>query len=151
MNNINLKLNILLDTLKEKQDALITILNLCENQTTVLSSDQKTKEVLDFFKSLAQEKQKLIDKVLNLDIAFNNNYTSIESFFTSSDMSEDLKVLIREMQKNIQEIEQLTKTIKEQEAKNDFVISQMKSNVYSNKFKTTAKQLNTLYNNKDNI
>ncbi len=126
MNNEEVKLNILLDILKEKISLLNVIQNICDNQKTILESTEKSAEILHFFKETALEKQKSIDKILSLDESFNNTYDQLKDLFNDRAKSLGYRSKIKEIQNGISEVEFITDSIKSLESSNDIVVSKLR-------------------------
>lgn len=141
----NIKLNLLLDMLKEKEEQLQIISNITQNQETIIKSNNKSTETLSLFKALSKEKQLVIDKVLSIDTAFSSNYSSIEHIFTLQSIPDDLKPIIKEMQTSISTIDLLTNEIKRREKENDVNIEQLKFVSNVNNSIVANKKLKDLY------
>ncbi len=141
MSNTNIKLNILLDILKEKYELLVIISNICENQNTVLKSKNKTKETLSLFEELAQEKQVKINKVLDLDTAFSANYDSIENVLENSNLQNELKLIIKEIQSYILKVENESQNITNLEKQNDLCIVEIKQKSLVHNSKSQLKNI----------
>jgi hypothetical protein len=72
MNNIETKLNILIDGLHKKEQSLVEIVNITENQGTVLESSLPPGETQAFMAAMNREKQTHINTVLQCDTLFEN-------------------------------------------------------------------------------
>ncbi len=141
----NIKLNLLLDMLKEKEEKLEIISNITQNQETIIKSNNKSPETLSLFKSLSKEKQLVIDKVLSIDTAFSSNYSTVEHIFKLQNIPDELKPIIKQMQSSISTIDILTNDIKKREKQNDINIEQLKFNSNTSNTSMTNKKLKNLY------
>jgi hypothetical protein len=70
MNNIETKLNLLIDGLAKKEHSLLEIVNITENQGTVLESELPAEESLAFVSQMNREKQVHIQIVIQCDSMF---------------------------------------------------------------------------------
>jgi hypothetical protein len=70
MNTVETKLNILIDGLKAKEQSLLEIVSITENQTTVLESELETEHAQAFIFQMNQEKQVHIQQVITCDNLF---------------------------------------------------------------------------------
>ncbi|MFV0520218.1 MAG: hypothetical protein ACK5LY_08075 [Lachnospirales bacterium] len=147
MEKADVKLNILIDILYDKIQNLNLILNICINQETILLSQEKNIEILNFFKETAKEKQNSIDKILMLDSSFNSTYDQVSDVFKDRNLSLAYKPSIVKIQNLISQIEDLTEKIKNFEKSNDTLIAKIKPYKKS-PTKQSYTRLQNLYNNK---
>jgi len=70
MDNMEVKLNILLDGLKKKEQALIEIVNITENERTVIGSELPLEDMRAFIAEMSQSKQAFIQQVKGCDLLF---------------------------------------------------------------------------------
>lgn len=108
------KLNILLELLEKKEEALTQILSISENQSTVLESDDA--EGMSFFREMNIEKQKRIDEVLDNDKAFQSLFVKLSDDFERKGPSFTKK--IKRLQDKIKAVIELDIRIRVCENKN---------------------------------
>jgi hypothetical protein len=70
MNTIETKLNILIDSLRKKEQSLLEIVSITENQGTVLDSELPSDQAQAFVAQMNREKQAHIQSVLQCDSLF---------------------------------------------------------------------------------
>jgi hypothetical protein len=70
MNTVETKLHILIDGLKVKEQSLLEIVSITENQGTVLTSELPDEQALAFVAEMNKEKQVHISNVLKCDNLF---------------------------------------------------------------------------------
>jgi hypothetical protein len=70
MNNMETKLNLLIDGLRKKEQALLEIVSITENQGTVLESELPAEEAQAFVTQMNREKQVHIQVVIQCDNMF---------------------------------------------------------------------------------
>lgn len=70
MDPIETQLNLLCDCLQKKEKALTEVLNITENQHTVLNSGMAADEAKSFFVQMNREKQVFIETILQCDNFF---------------------------------------------------------------------------------
>ena len=81
MDQFLLHLRLLNDILEKKQDALTRILNIMENERTVITAGANVSEAIAMFTGMAGEKQKLIDAVKESDRVFERVFREISPVF----------------------------------------------------------------------
>jgi len=111
-NDFLTKLQILQDILDKKENVLGFILNICENQQSLYSSEDSD-ELKLFLKEIAKEKQKLIDDILQYDIVFDNMFKNIKTNF--EDNAKKYKKEISKMQSSIDQVMKLDIAIRAKE------------------------------------
>ena len=121
MDDFEVKLTLLSDMLRKKQEILEQILTITENQKSVFVRESETEAddlamLRDMLRQMNDEKQKLIDEHLNSDRLFQNVFAEISSEFESRAF--DYKPIIEGMQAMIKEIVGLDALIRVQEEKN---------------------------------
>ena len=79
LQQVAIEAKILLDMIKKKYKILEQILNITENQQTVLSSDPET----EFFEEMKKEKQSCIEEIQTLDLQFQKAYERIRQTLQS--------------------------------------------------------------------
>jgi hypothetical protein len=72
MNTMETKLNILIDGLAKKEQSLLEIVGITENQSTVLDSELPNEQTQDFILHMNREKQVHIQNVIACDDLFEN-------------------------------------------------------------------------------
>lgn len=116
----SLKLDFLIDLLNQKKSVLEKILNITENQNTILDSKDKSKETNVFFNEMNKEKHMLIDEVMELDKAFQSSFDEISDIFDSEALEHKEKVI--KMQDLIEYVLNLDINIRAVEQKNKEII-----------------------------
>lgn len=104
MDEFGLRLKMLIDILDKKWRLLSRVTNIVENQGTILKSADKTKETLEIFRVLTEEKQKVIDEIFALDSAFNTTYDKIKHNFDNKVVTNAYRQEISQMQGYIKDI-----------------------------------------------
>lgn len=104
MDEFGLRLKMLIDILDKKWRLLSRVTNIVENQGTILKSADKTKETLEIFRVLTDEKQKVIDEIFALDSAFNTTYDKIKHNFDNKVVTNAYRQEISQMQGYIKDI-----------------------------------------------
>ncbi len=122
-------LNILLDILKTKRHFLLQILNLTENQEAILFISEKEgnaemPELSMMFNEMNNEKQKLIDQVINTDNIFQSTFDQMAEWF--NEHAEMLKPQIKELQEKIKEVVDIDVKIRVQEQKNKELVERLR-------------------------
>lgn len=100
MENLAVKLNILMDVTDKKLELLNSVYSITENQETIL----KTEELPDknsFLNESVDEKQKLIDEIITSDEVFQSMYDEIKDELKSrtkeySDFIFNLQIKVKE-------------------------------------------------------
>ncbi|MCL2753556.1 MAG: hypothetical protein FWE44_05360 [Defluviitaleaceae bacterium] len=113
-NNFETKLAILEDILSKKRQALLTILNICENQETLYSTPA-TNERREFLLEMGKQKQMKIDEVLTCDQMFQQIFDSIGDVFESK--GQDFPDSVIALQDGIKELLEIDVKIRAQEEK----------------------------------
>ncbi|MFV0441889.1 MAG: hypothetical protein ACK5LV_11480 [Lachnospirales bacterium] len=142
MNLYKTKLDLLIDISFQKKDEVSIILNICENQHTLLTSTFKSDDILAYFKVLSDEKQNVVNTILSLDDAFNSNYEQCKDAFADEN-KDNYSCEIKTLQKIIASINDITSKISLVEKSNELFISKHSAH------KTNAKNLEKLYNTKN--
>ncbi len=125
MNEFEIRLHLLIDILDKKCETLNIILNLTENQGTILQSDNKTHEVLEMFREVTAEKQRLIDEILYMDTAFNKSYELIKHNFSIPTVVQSNRSNILKMQGLITDISNITTSLELSERNNDDISTKL--------------------------
>jgi len=106
------KLAILGDILAKKQEALETILNICENQESLYASSS-IHERRDFLLEMGKEKQIYIDQVLHCDDAFQAIFEPLSATFP--DKGQNYPDQVKGLQEAIQRVLEIDVKIRVQE------------------------------------
>ncbi|MCL2565670.1 MAG: hypothetical protein FWE24_07665 [Defluviitaleaceae bacterium] len=80
MNEFEIKMDILISSLGEKNEILNLILNITENQEQLIDMD-KSEEMWDMFVEMNEAKQEHIDRVVELDNIFQGVFEGISDNF----------------------------------------------------------------------
>ena len=102
MENINVYITILSDSLIKKLDVLKKILSLTKEQNIILSEKDTDKVDVDAFDMAVEKKEKLIDQMQELDKGFDSVYKKVGKFL--SENKEEYKSEILKMQNLIRSI-----------------------------------------------
>lgn len=113
--------NLLEDILIKKRGFLEQILNLTVNQETILLCEEKSDEYSIMFREMNDEKQTLIDLVINSDNVFQNLFDSSIDDFNKN--AENYKPQIKSLQGLVKEVMDMDIKIRVQEQKNKDLIS----------------------------
>lgn len=116
MDNFEVQLKVLFDILVKKKQALTQILNISENQETILLSKMESTEISNFFVAMNEEKQGLIDEVIKSDDLFQNIFDSIKDVF--EDKAKEFKTDVANLQSEIKVLIEMDTKIRLQEEKN---------------------------------
>ena len=116
MDKFLLHLRVLDGILDKKINVLKQILNITENQQTVLSTRVRDSSALTLYKGMSEEKQKLIDIVNNSDRVFERAYREISPVFEKE--AYNYSGLVKHIQYNIKQATTLDVRIRVQEARN---------------------------------
>ena len=123
MDNFITTLKVLNDVLEKKQAALTDILNITQNQETILLSPP-SEERNSFFTSTTAEKQRLIDNVLEFDMMFQRFFDGIKDRLNEADSwPRDVKGKVVKIQGMINVVLELDVAIRAQEAKNNKLLN----------------------------
>ena len=100
MNEFEIKMDMLISSLKEKNDTLNVILNITENQEQILDID-KGEETWAMFVQMNEAKQEHIDRIVELDNIFQGVFEGISEGFESNagelpEKTTNLQALINE-------------------------------------------------------
>ncbi|MCL2575105.1 MAG: hypothetical protein FWE33_01605 [Defluviitaleaceae bacterium] len=114
MDSFSTKLSILADILVKKKTALLTILNICENQENLYDTPT-TAERRDFLVAMGIEKQTQIDNVLECDQIFQQIFDAFGDEFEN--MGQIYPEKVRILQDGIKEILEIDIQIRAQEEK----------------------------------
>ncbi len=127
MDDFGLKISLLIEITNKKKALLDTIYNITFNQNCIALGDLDTKN-RNLFMQLAKEKQKSIDEVYNLDTVFQRTFDTVQHLF-SSNLSDEQKVKLRELQSIIDEVMAFDKKICELESNNGSLLENRKLDV----------------------
>ena len=111
-----LRLRLLNRILEKKTDTLIQILNITENQRTVLSSNACGGQALELFTGMAREKQKLIDTLNEGDRVFEKTFREISTVFETQ--APKHAGLVKRMQDGVKRVTALDARIRVLESRN---------------------------------
>ena len=117
MDKFLLHLRILDRILEKKINALIQILNITENQKTVLSGSSHDHSALLLYNGMRVEKQKLIDFINESDKVFEKTYREISPDFTCK--AHNHAGLVTRLQGRIKLVTDLDVRIRVQESRNN--------------------------------
>ena len=102
MENINVYITILSDSLKKKMDVLQDILNLTKEQGQILSEQDTEKIDVDGFDRIVEKKDELLKEMQELDNGFDSVYKKIGKIL--ADNKDTYKSAILQMQNLIRSI-----------------------------------------------
>lgn len=102
MENINVYITILSDSLKKKMDVLQDILNLTKEQGQILSEQDTEKMDVDGFDRIVEKKDELLKEMQELDNGFDSVYKKIGKIL--ADNKDTYKSAILQMQNLIRSI-----------------------------------------------
>ena len=102
MENINVYITILSDSLKKKMDVLQDILNLTKEQGQILSEQDTEKMDVDGFDRIVEKKVELLKEMQELDNGFDSVYKKIGKIL--ADNKDTYKSAILQMQNLIRSI-----------------------------------------------
>lgn len=123
MSSEKVNFSLLEDILIKKRGFLEQIFNLTLNQETILLCDEKSEEHSIMFREMNDEKQNLIDMVINSDNLFQNLFESSTDDFSKN--AEQYAPRIKALQDLIREVMDIDIKIRVQEQKNkDLIASQ---------------------------
>jgi len=121
LNPMETQLAILLEGLKKKEKALAEIVNITENQSTVITSGMAADEVRGFLMEMNKEKQQFIETVKNCDNMFE---TLLKEVGAELDASQHLyKQQVAELQKYIRRVMDLDVKIRVLEEENNNAVT----------------------------
>ncbi len=129
MEDFKLKLNLIIDILREKNTKLQTLAIITENQGTVLESKEKSKETMEMLTNLIDEKQKLIDEILRFDDVFLKKYEEIKDFFDVEEIRRENREAILEMQELIVAINEGNDKVITLERANDEIARKLREGI----------------------
>ncbi len=129
MQDFKIKLNLIIDILREKNTKLKTLAVITENQGTILESREKSKESVGMLSHLIEEKQRLIDEVLGYDDVFLKKYEEIKSEFDKEEVRRANRDAILEMQELIVEINENNDKVIVLEKANDEIVKNLKNTI----------------------
>jgi hypothetical protein len=125
VDNFILKMNLLCDILESKKEILRSILNISENQETLLYQTEKNDIMTIMFRQMNDERHLLIDEVIKNDAMFDNIFMSIKDIF--EEKASENKDIVRKLQSGIREITDFDVKIRLQERKlNEYALNEMK-------------------------
>lgn len=150
MNDINVYIAILSDSLKKKMDVLKKILSLTKEQNVILSEKEIDKVDVDGFDAAVEKKGKLLLEMQELDKGFDSVYKKVGKFL--SENKEEYKSEILEMQNLIRSITDIGMELEGLEQKNktkfnDFIRKKRNS---INSFKQSNRVATSYYQNMSN-
>lgn len=130
MNELGVRLSLLVDITIKKKDLLEIILNITFNQNCIVTNelDQDSRKL---FLDLSVEKQKVIDEIYNLDTVFQRTYDTIKNSLNPS-ISEEDKQKIKSLQEIINSIVVVDSKICELESTNSSLLEHKKSIIEKN-------------------
>ena len=116
MENINVYITILSDSLKKKMDVLRDILNLTKEQGQILSEQDTEKMDVDGFDSIVEKKDELLKEMQELDNGFDSVYKKIGKIL--ADNKDTYKSEILQIQNLIRAITDIGMELESLEQKN---------------------------------
>ncbi len=149
MQDFKIKLNLIIDILREKKSKLNTLAIITENQGTILESREKSKESVTMLTELIEEKQKIIDEVLGYDDVFLKKYEEIKGEFDSEEVRRANRDAILEMQELIISINESNEKVITLERANDEIVKRLRNNIEKN-IEANPNLVNNLENNQTN-
>ncbi len=129
MQEFNFKLNLIIDILREKNSKLQNLAIITENQGTILSAAEKSRESVQMLTTLIEEKQKLIDEILGYDDVFLNKYEEIKENFDDESIRRQHRDQILEMQELIVSINVSNEKVVALEKANDNIVKNLRTNL----------------------
>ncbi len=112
-NQNTIYLNVLIDTLRKKEELLNTLIELTKEQDSILA---ESKFSLDRFDSIMQDKDKVINQLNQVENGFEVIYQRVEKELPAN--KEQIKTEILEIQKLIRNITDKSMSIQALESKN---------------------------------
>ncbi len=130
MDELGVRLSLLVEITTKKKNLLDLILNITFNQNCIATNDldQVSRKL---FLDLSGEKQKVIDEIYSLDTVFQRTYDTIKSSLNPT-ISEDNKQKIRTLQEIIDTVVSLDTSICELESANSALLEQKKDIIEKN-------------------
>ncbi len=129
MQEFNFKLNLIIDILREKNAKLQNLAIITENQGTILSASEKSRESVQMLTTLIEEKQKLIDEILGYDDVFLSKYEDIKENFDDEDLRRGHRDSILEMQELIVSINANNEKVIALEKANDNIVKGLRNSI----------------------
>ncbi len=129
MQEFNFKLNLIIDILREKNSKLQNLAIITENQGTILSASEKSRESVQMLTTLIEEKQKLIDEILGYDDVFLNKYEEIKENFDDENVRREYRESILEMQELIVAINNSNEKVVALEKANDNIVKGLRTHL----------------------
>ena len=123
MSPFEIKMDMLISSLQEKNNILNTILNITENQAQLIDID-KDEEMWAIFVQMNDGKQEHIDRVIELDNIFQNIFETISDKF--EDNAREIPKKTTDLQALINESLELDIKIRAAEQKNKSELSRFK-------------------------
>jgi hypothetical protein len=115
------QLSVLLEGLKKKEQALVEIVNITDNQRTVIESGMSLDEVRGFLVEMNKEKQQFIDTVKGCDNMFE---AMLKEIGPELDAQQHMyKPQVAELQKYIRRVMDLDVKVRVQEDKNNALMN----------------------------
>jgi hypothetical protein len=102
MTDFELQCKFLSEILDQKQDALTCILNITENQRSLLETGLQEPDLKDMYTGMIAEKQTLIDTVNNCDKLFESHFRAIRDAF--EDKAPQYKSILESIQAQIKSV-----------------------------------------------
>ena len=115
MDQFLLHLRLLNELLEKKLRVLTQILNITENQQSVITAGASGSEVLRLYEGMSEEKQRLIDAVIKGDRVFEQTYREIGPVFEKEGPRH--AGLVKRMQEGIRRVTALDARIRVREAR----------------------------------
>ena len=124
MPEMETKLNILIDGLKKKEEALAEIVRITENQGSVIHSEMPLAEVEAFMLEMNEVKQGFIQQVLRCDALFESILKEVGPELDAT--QDSYQSHVAEMQKYIRRVMDLDVKVRVNEEENNQKLSQRK-------------------------
>lgn len=121
---IEIKVKLLMDVLAVKLRTLTQILNITENQESLLLSDDTSGALSVFFDGMSREKQVLIDEVTKADNLFQSAFNEISEDFER--FAQGNKELVVGLQEGIKRVMDVDIKIRVMEQRNRELVSKHK-------------------------
>jgi len=121
MNHMETQLAILLDGLRNKEQALVELVNITDNQRTVIESGLPIEEVRAFLVEMNKEKQQYIDRVKGCDNMFESMLREVGPELDAKQHM--YKPQVAEMQKHIRRIMDLDVKVRVKEDENNTLLN----------------------------
>ena len=117
MSDFTTKIKILTDIVTEKSKSLTTLLNITQNQRTLLTVDEQDiqPQALEIFTQMTLEKKALIEKIVEKDQVFNTIFGELQDFEENAKLHTDA---VRDLQQHVKQVTDLDMQVRLAEEEN---------------------------------